>query len=108
MDPQDTIVALATPPGRGGVGVVRLSGPAVSRIESLICGRSLTPRRAHLAEFLDHDGTVIDRGIAIRYRGPASYTGSAWARGWPGPASSASAPSSTASSTWPRPKPLPT
>ena len=75
MHPQDTIVAAATPPGRGGIGVIRFSGPAVGPIETALCGRALSPRRAELVPFLDGRGQAMDRGIAIRYQAPASFTG---------------------------------
>ena len=69
------IAAIATPPGRGGIGVVRLSGAGVRALAETMLGRSPAPRRATLASFLDRDGRAIDRGIAIYYPGPASYTG---------------------------------
>lgn len=70
----DTIVALATAPGRAGIGVVRLSGPrAFEFAESLGSGK-LTPRRAQYCHFLDGD-SVIDSGLALGFRGPASFTG---------------------------------
>lgn len=72
---QDTIVAIATAPGAGGVGIVRLSGPQAQQIATLLCARTLTPRHAHYARFLDADGTVIDDGIALSFPGPASFTG---------------------------------
>ena len=60
----DTIVAVATAPGRGGVGVVRLSGPDAGRItRALIGDRELTPRTAHFARFRDPAGEVIDEGL---------------------------------------------
>ncbi|GGJ95522.1 tRNA uridine-5-carboxymethylaminomethyl(34) synthesis GTPase MnmE [Luteimonas terricola] len=71
----DTIVAVATPPGSGGVGIVRLSGPAAPGIAAAICGRDLQPRQAHHARFLDAAGEPIDDGIALRFAAPASYTG---------------------------------
>lgn len=72
----DTIVAIATAPGRGGVGVVRLSGPAALGISKSICGdRELTPRLAHFARFRDAAGQVIDEGLAIYFPAPNSFTG---------------------------------
>lgn len=71
----DTIAAIATPPGKGGVGIVRLSGPLVSRIAKAITGRSLRPRHATLTEFADSQGNTIDSGIALMYAAPASFTG---------------------------------
>jgi tRNA modification GTPase len=71
----DTIVAAATPPGRGGVGVVRISGPAVAAIATAILGELPAPRRAGFARFLDGAGEPIDAGIALYFRAPASFTG---------------------------------
>lgn len=71
----DTIVAIATAPGSGGIGVVRLSGPRAFGIARAICGRALTPRRAHHVRFADGDGAAIDDGIALAFAAPASYTG---------------------------------
>ena len=72
----DTIVAVATAPGKGGVGVVRLSGELSITIASQICGgRSLTPRRAVYCNFLDGSDVVLDSGIALLFAKPASFTG---------------------------------
>ncbi|WP_407353402.1 tRNA uridine-5-carboxymethylaminomethyl(34) synthesis GTPase MnmE [Luteimonas sp. R10] len=71
----DTIVAIATAAGAGGIGVVRLSGPEARRIAETLCARPLRPRHAHYVRFRDADGTVLDDGIALWFRGPASYTG---------------------------------
>jgi tRNA modification GTPase len=71
----DTIIAIATPPGSGGVGIVRLSGPQARRIAEEICGHALRTRHAHHVRFRDADGATIDDGIAIRFAAPASYTG---------------------------------
>ncbi|NYZ61286.1 tRNA uridine-5-carboxymethylaminomethyl(34) synthesis GTPase MnmE [Luteimonas deserti] len=71
----DTIVAIATPAGAGGVGIVRLSGARARDVAHAVCGRRLEPRRAHHVRFLDEDGEVLDDGIAIAFAGPASYTG---------------------------------
>ena len=71
----DTIVAPATPPGRGGVGVVRISGPASRHIAGAIIGAVPAPRRASFARFLDAEGEAVDAGIAILFAGPASFTG---------------------------------
>lgn len=75
INPADTIVAVATPPGRGGVGVVRLSGPASFGIASRLCGRVPDPRRAGLREIRDIDGETIDTGLVIVFPGPHSFTG---------------------------------
>ena len=71
----DAIVAIATPPGRGGVGVVRVSGPNLGKFTELLLGRNPLPRRATLAFFKDDQGNTIDQGIALYFSGPASYTG---------------------------------
>jgi tRNA modification GTPase len=71
----DTIAAVATAPGTGGIGIVRLSGPEAPAIAAAICGRALVPRQATYARFLDGDGTVLDDGIALLFAAPASYTG---------------------------------
>jgi len=71
----DTIVAAASPPGRGAVGIVRISGPAVHRIARGLLGRLPEPRRALHAGFLDADGTAIDAGLALYFPAPHSYTG---------------------------------
>ena len=72
---QDTIAAIATAPGAGGVGIVRLSGPRAQAIAKTVCARALSPRRAHHVKFLDADGGTIDDGIALSFPGPASFTG---------------------------------
>ncbi|WP_334179606.1 tRNA uridine-5-carboxymethylaminomethyl(34) synthesis GTPase MnmE [Pseudoxanthomonas sp.] len=72
---QDTIVAIASAAGAGGVGVVRLSGPMAGAISNAICARALAPRHAHYVRFRDGDGEVIDDGIALSFPGPASFTG---------------------------------
>jgi len=71
----DTIVAAASPPGRGAVGIVRISGPAVHRIALGLLGRLPEPRRALHAGFLDADGAAIDAGLALYFPAPHSYTG---------------------------------
>src|SRR5690606_39113068 len=71
----DTIAAIATPSGAGGVGIVRLSGPAAASIAHQLCARPLQPRYAHHVRFRDADGGVIDDGIALAFVAPASYTG---------------------------------
>ena len=74
-DAHDTIVAIATAPAAGGVGIVRLSGPRAQRIAEAISGKRLAPRRARYARFQDLDGETIDDGIALYFAGPASFTG---------------------------------
>ena len=72
---QDPIVAVATAPGRGAVGVVRVSGATVAPIVKAICGKSLKARQATLLPFLRADGEPIDQGLAIHFPAPHSYTG---------------------------------
>lgn len=71
----DTICAIATPPGVGGVGVIRISGPLCKTIATQILDVPLKSRRAHFARFLDERGKTLDSGIAILFTGPASFTG---------------------------------
>jgi tRNA modification GTPase len=73
----DTIVAVATAPGRGGVGVIRLSGADLSvYIDGLLSsGRVLKPRQAHYASFYDADDAVIDQGLVLSFPAPNSFTG---------------------------------
>ncbi len=71
----DTIVAIATPAGSGGVGIVRLSGPRAVQIGETVCARALTPRRAYHARFRGAQDETIDDGIALYFAAPASYTG---------------------------------
>ncbi len=71
----DTIAAIATAAGAGGIGVVRISGLLCKEIAQSILGFSLTPRNAVYTAFKDQDDSVIDRGIAIYYESPHSYTG---------------------------------
>jgi tRNA modification GTPase len=73
--PPDTIAAIATPAGRGGVGVVRVSGPGVPAIIGGIVRRRLEPRAATLAAFRGGHDEVLDQGIALHFPGPRSYTG---------------------------------
>ena len=71
----DTICAIATPPGVGGVGVIRVSGPLSTAIADQILEVSLQPRRAHFSRFKDDQGLTIDSGIALLFTAPASFTG---------------------------------
>ena len=71
----DTIAAVATPPGKGGIGVIRLSGPAVPTIAAALLGKLPTPRQAILRRFRSNDGEVIDEGIALYFPAPHSFTG---------------------------------
>jgi tRNA modification GTPase len=71
----DTIAALATPPGRGGVGIVRISGPGAEAFAQRLLGGCPEPRRAEYLPFRSPAGEVIDEGIALFFRGPNSFTG---------------------------------
>lgn len=75
MNPGDTICAVATPPGRGGVGVIRLSGVESFSLAEKICGSLPAARRAGLRQFRDLAGEVIDSGLVIAFAGPGSFTG---------------------------------
>ncbi len=75
MSGTDTIAAISTAPGRGGVGVVRVSGPAVPSIAAALLGRVPSPRRAELHTFTDGQGGPIDRGLALFFPRPHSFTG---------------------------------
>lgn len=71
----DTIAAIATPPGRGSVGIVRISGKNLASIAQVILGGLPEPRHAQLSRFLDIQGQIIDQGIALYFPAPNSYTG---------------------------------
>jgi tRNA modification GTPase len=71
----ETICAIATPPGVGGVGVIRVSGPLSTAIANQILGVSLQARKAHFGRFKDDQGQAIDSGIALLFKAPASFTG---------------------------------
>jgi len=71
----DTIVARATPPGRGGVAIVRVSGPLAADIAQAVCGERPAPRVAQFFHFRDADGAAMDSGLALYFAGPASFTG---------------------------------
>jgi tRNA modification GTPase len=75
MSHPDTIVAAASPPGRGGVGVVRVSGAKAPEIAAVLVGELPVARHATLSRFLDGSGNPIDIGIALFFPGPLSYTG---------------------------------
>lgn len=72
---RDTIAAVATPPGRGGVGIVRVSGSRASTIAEGIAGFCPEPRRACFTAFRDRAGEVIDQGLLLCFRAPHSFTG---------------------------------
>jgi tRNA modification GTPase len=71
----DVIAAIATPPGRGGIGVVRVSGRNLQSLALKVAGCVPEPRRASLTRFRDENGRVIDQGIALYFPAPQSYTG---------------------------------
>lgn len=71
----DPIVAIATAPARGAVGIVRASGADLALLIEAVCARSLRPRVAHFGVFRDADGSAIDQGLAIHFPAPYSYTG---------------------------------
>ena len=72
---QEPIVAIATAPGRGAVGIVRVSGRNLSSLIQALCGRSLKPREATYLPFADADGSPIDHGLALHFVAPHSFTG---------------------------------
>jgi len=72
---RDTIAAVATAQGRGGVGIVRVSGPLAGSLAQAISGRQLTPRYAYYGPFSDRHGQVLDQGLALYFPGPNSFTG---------------------------------
>ena len=71
----DTIAAIATPPGKGGVGIIRISGPDVLFIANKILHHPISPRYAHYGSFFDADNTSLDQGIALYFPNPNSFTG---------------------------------
>ena len=71
----DTIAAVATPPGRGGIGVVRVSGPGARRVAEGVLGKLPAARHATHAAFRAHDGALIDEGLGLFFPAPHSYTG---------------------------------
>jgi len=71
----DTIAAIATPPGNGGIGIVRVSGPQVPRLAEALLGRRPRARHAHLCRFADAAGEPIDHGLLIHFPAPHSFTG---------------------------------
>ena len=73
--PPDTIAAIATAPGRGGIGVVRVSGAGLVAFALALCGRAPRPRTAHFTRFLDEQERAIDEGVLLYFAAPASFTG---------------------------------
>ena len=71
----DIIAAIATAPGRGAIGIVRISGARLSTLVEGVVGRDLPARLPVLCEFRDAQGTLLDQGLAIRFPAPHSYTG---------------------------------
>ncbi|MCZ6620254.1 MAG: tRNA uridine-5-carboxymethylaminomethyl(34) synthesis GTPase MnmE, partial [Gammaproteobacteria bacterium] len=71
----ETIAAVATPPGQGGIGIVRLSGPGAKTIGEGITCQSLLPRKAVFAEFRNQSGEVLDEGLVLYFVAPHSFTG---------------------------------
>lgn len=75
MNTTDTIVAQATPPGRGGVGILRISGKKAAEVAQVLLGKLPKPRYADYLPFRDADGATLDQGIALWFPGPNSFTG---------------------------------
>ncbi len=75
MSTTDTIAAIATPPGRGGIGILRVSGPKTAEIAEAVTGRLPKPRRASLRDFRDEEGRALDTGLVLFFPGPDSFTG---------------------------------
>lgn len=76
MNHKDTIAAIATPPGNGGVGIVRISGNQLGRVSKGLLGRDLPPpRKAQYSSFLDAHGSTIDTGLTLYFPAPHSFTG---------------------------------
>jgi tRNA modification GTPase len=73
--PEDPIAAVATAPGRGAVGIVRVSGKNLAALAKAITGRALTPRVAHYGPLRDAQGAAIDQGLTLFFPAPHSYTG---------------------------------
>lgn len=75
MAANDTIAAIATAPGRGGIGIIRISGPVLGPLVAALLGRRLEPRHASWCVFRDDQGDAIDEGLALFFPAPNSYTG---------------------------------
>ncbi|NNE37712.1 MAG: tRNA uridine-5-carboxymethylaminomethyl(34) synthesis GTPase MnmE [Gammaproteobacteria bacterium] len=74
-DSRDTIAAIATAPGKSGIGIIRISGPKCLDIAQAITTTTLKPRSVQHTDFLDHNREIIDKGIVIYFKAPGSYTG---------------------------------
>jgi tRNA modification GTPase len=72
---EDTIVAQATPPGRGGVGIIRIAGPQVPHIAKILLGKIPEPRCATFTAFRDENNSILDQGVALYFAAPNSFTG---------------------------------
>lgn len=75
LSPKDTIAAVATAPGRGGIGIVRISGSLAYSIAETITSKCAVPRQAEFCSFKDSDGQNIDEGLVLFFKGPLSFTG---------------------------------
>ncbi|HET8942332.1 MAG TPA: tRNA modification GTPase, partial [Rudaea sp.] len=71
----DTIAAVATPPGTGGVGVIRVSGSLAHRIAQKLTNKNLQPRQVRFSAFADANAQILDRGLCLYFKAPASFTG---------------------------------
>lgn len=71
---QETIAAIATPAGKGGIGIIRVSGQQTSLITQIICGKKIKPRQAEFVHFIDQED-IIDEGLALFFPQPHSFTG---------------------------------
>ena len=74
-DKADTIAAIATPAGAGGIGIVRVSGPRAREIAGALTARTPRPRKVYFCSFRDGGGGVLDRGLAVLFMAPKSFTG---------------------------------
>ena len=75
QESQDTIVAQATAPGRGSVGIIRVSGPLAQQVATKVLGKVPVLRKAEYLPFYDSHQQVVDQGIALFFKGPNSFTG---------------------------------
>ena len=71
----DTIAAIATPTGQGGVGIIRISGPRAAEVSNIISGLCPAPRYAHYGVFRDKNNNTIDSGLTLYFKKPFSFTG---------------------------------